>query len=67
MQERLDQKITVRGVPKILYLSLSTKIGKRAQNVDWNRDRNLAYCIGLFTVLDIWLDELGSCHGERSP
>jgi hypothetical protein len=67
MQERLDQKITVRGVPKILHLSLGTKIGERAQNMDRNRDRNLAYCVGLFTVFDIRLDELCSCHGEPSP
>lgn len=35
--------------------------------MEWNRDRDLAYCVGLLTVLDIRLDEFCCCHKTHSP
>src|SRR3546814_5363280 len=62
VQERFDQQVAVGSVPKIVHLTAGAQIRKPPQYMQRNRDSDLAYCIGLFTVLDIGLDEFRCSH-----
>src|SRR6185312_8922686 len=67
MQERFNQQVAVRRVPKIVHLSVGAQIRKPSQDMQRNRDSDLANCIGFFTVLDIGLDEFRCRHKTHSP
>jgi hypothetical protein len=67
VQERFNQQVAVGSVPKIVHLTVRAQIRKPPQNMQRNRDSDLAYRVCLFTVLDIRLDEFCCCHNAHSP